>query len=383
MPIQTSTAGATSGNLVQNEKRYRDGVRAVRLYDQLASTMQEMFEPKGSTATAFWFSPLLPRPDTAIGNENADFDPQTFRDIAQSMTKAYYADGLKLHDLVRLKNSLNPDQVAAQLVGQLAMNTIDALARRKATEGALVQYGDGTVTGRSSLVKSTAAHHLSLANFIRVRSIMGSVDNGDEKFFAILDPWQYEDLLQTTAGGMLQYGGTGKGADEAIYNYEVGKLAGVRIIVAPQAKAFYGTGGTAATVSTSIAASQGANGSNLAGARTIEIASGSPTVGMWLTVGSPQTGAESDAYIKTEVVFVTGVSGTTISVTGKGAAGGLLYDHAVGEPITNKETVHCAVFGHSQSLAVSFEEYGRFGKLITPFQDGNAKQWTTYSFSPN
>ena len=206
MPIQQSTTGATAGNLNRYEKQYRDGVKSVRLYDQLATPLNETFEPRGATTYVQWFAPLVPRPDTAIGSETTDFDPQSFRDVNTSITKYFRNDGLKAHDLLRLKSSLNPEQVAGQLVGELAMNTIDALARRQATEANIVFYGDGTVSARSSLDLGTAGHHLSLSNFSRARSVFGTFQNTDS-LFAIIDPWQYEDLLTTASTSITNRAG--------------------------------------------------------------------------------------------------------------------------------------------------------------------------------
>lgn len=381
MPIQTSTT-TTSGNLTQHEKAYRDGVRAERLYDQFASTMQEMFEPKGSTATAYWVAPLLARPTTAIGSEQTDFDPQTVRDVSANITKAYYADGVSMHDLVGLKNSLGLDKLGPKIVGELAMRTIDALARRAATEGGMVFYGDGTHSTRITLIPTTAADNMTPTGFIKAATYLSGWDV-NEPAFVILDPYTYADLIGTAGNSLVVRAGYTEEGAKILYNMEVATLDNFKIIRSPWAKMAFGAAAANAsstgdlTLATAVVA-----GSNQAGSRYVELSAATNLVAgkSWIAIGTSQTGAESDATIKTEPAFVTSISSTTIGIIGMGPGHGLLYDHAVGDACTNDWTAHLSVFGHRKSLAVDYDGFGRYGKLIPAFQDGKAKQWTNYSF---
>lgn len=348
-----------------------------RTYDQLASRIQDTFEPRGATIQLAWATPLVPRPTTAQGSETTDFEPQTYRDVTTTMTLVYIADGLKEHDMTRLKASLKLNK--EEIVGQLMGETIDALARRAATEGSVVVYGDGSISARTSLDLGTAAHRLTADNFAFVNSMIGHWANGDDSLFAIVDDFQYADLLFSSGNKLIERAQYTEQAGGVIYNFEAAKLAGVRIVRSPWAKAFYGAGAAnASAVSTTIATSTTAN---KAGARTVEVAANTNIVaGMWLTIGTVQSSTESDDTLITEPVYVAATpSGTTVTIVGRGPGGGLLYDHAVGATVKNSDTAHCAVFGSKESLVVEFGEYGRYGKSIAPFQDGNAKQWTTYS----
>lgn len=377
MAIQTSSI-ATVGNLTRYENKYRMTSMRQRTYDQLATRIGSTFEPNGTTVQIAWATPLVPRPTTAQGSETIDFEPQTFRDVSTTMTLVYIADGLKAHDLAKLKSSLNLDY--PQIVGQLSGETIDSLARRAATEGSVVIYGDGSVSARSSLDLGTAAHRLTADNFAFVNSMIGHWAHGDDSLFVIVDDFQYSDLLFTSNNKLIERAQYTESAGGVIYNFEAAKLAGMRIIRSPWAKAFYGAGAAnASAVSTTIATSTTAN---KAGARTIEVAANTNIVaGMWLTVGTVQSSTESDATIITEPVYVAATpGGTTVTVVGRGPGGGLLYDHAVGATVKNNDTVHCAVFGSKESLIVEYGEYGRYGKSIAPFRDGNAQQWETHSF---
>ncbi len=375
MGIQVSTTGMTAGNLTRYEAQYMDAALGERTYDQLAQPNNRTFEPNGSTIQRAWIADLVPRPTTAVGSETADFDPQTARDVSGSFTLDYIADGLKAHDLVRLKSSLSPEKQFPKLIGKLAMETIDAKARREATEANLVLYGGSTqVSARVTLDLGTAAHCFGASNFTLARSILGSLGNGDP-LMVIIDNFQYADLI-AASGSIVLARAEYADSEKVLYNYEFGQLMGVRIIVSPHAKTFYAAGAAnVAPVATTLASAA------TAGATTISVtANTNMAAGMWLTIGTAQTAAESDATLITEAVKIASISTTTITITGGGPAGGLKYDHAISAAVSNADTAHCAVFGSKNSLTVAFQEFGRYGKMVAPFEDGNAKQWTTWSF---
>jgi hypothetical protein len=376
MAIQTSS-NATAGNVTRYETKYRKSAMRQRTYDQYATRHKDTFEPRGGTIQLAWATPLVPRPTTALGSETTDFEPQTFRDVSTTMTLVYIADGLKNHDLAKLKSSLNMDY--PDIVGQLMGETIDALARRAATEGSVVVYGDGSVSARSSLDLGTSGHRLTADNFAFANALLGHWAHGDDSLFCTVDDFTYMDLLFSSGNKLIERAIYTESAGGVIYNFEAAKLAGIRIVRSPWAKAFYGAGAAnASVVNTTLASSSTAN---KAGSRTIEVAANTNIVaGQWLTIGAIQTGAESDETIITEPVLVaTTPSSTTVSVIGLGPGGGLRFDHAVGATVKNPDTAHCAVFGSKESLIVAYGEFGRYGKSVEPFQDGNAKQWTTYS----
>ncbi len=379
MPIQTSAGTATAGIFTQNEVKYMKTIWKMRTYDQFAAPIEKTFEPKGVTVQRTWLAKLQPRPTAALGSETADFDPQTVRDYSSTLSKVYLNDGLKAHDLLILKNSLGIEKELPRLVGELAAETIDALARQAATQGNLVTYGGSTTaTARSGMGAGTAGYRMSVDVFTRVRGYLGSWMQ-DDNLLAVMDNWAYADLLNTSSSvitNRMQYADNSGGI---LFNYELGTLAGIRIVVSPLAKAFYGAGNAnASVVNTTLATSTTAN---KAGSTTVEVAANTNIVaGMWLTLGNVQTSTESDATIITEIVLVASVSATTITVVGSGAGGTLKYDHAVGDTVKNPDTIHCTIFGSSDSMAVAFDGFGRYGKLVEPFQDGKAKQWTNWAF---
>ena len=272
MAIQTSSV-ATAGNLTKVETEYRLGAEARRTYDMYATPLKNTFEPRGATTQVQWATPLVPRPTTALGSETSDFDPQTWRDTTATITKVYIADGFKRHILQELKSSLNVAATNEMLVGRLAMETIEAIARRAATEGGLVTYGNMAAghNTRNTLDLGTATDNLTWNNFTTAFTYLQNWEHGNGPLMATITPFQYADLIGTGTGNLFtnSAGYTERGIT-ILSKFEVGMAAGFRIIRSPLAKRLYGAGAAnASAVSTTIATSTTAN---LAGARTIEVA---------------------------------------------------------------------------------------------------------------
>ncbi len=382
MPIQQSTT-TTEGNLTRYEMKYRRGAAEPRTYDQLAGTVRQTFEPAGSTIQIAAMTDMQPRPTTAIGSQVADFDPQTITGTTATITLEYYNDGLKAHEKTFLVSSLNLKDEIAYRVGKNRTQTVDGLARRQATEANNVLYGDGSVTARSSLSHATPGHRLHASNFTFVQAVAGrwrqsSQDaGGDTAAMAIINDFQYADLMTESASAILTRQGYAADGTKQLYNYELGSLYGVRIVKSPYAKVFYAAGAAASSaVATTL------NGAIAAGAKTMVVTANTNIVaGMWLTIGTAQTAAESDTTVLTEVVYCTNVNSTTITFTGSGPLGGTIYAHATLAAVSNADSVHCAVFGDRTSLAKAYSgQLGEYGKFVNPGPTGNAEQWMTSSW---
>jgi len=105
-------------------------------------------------------------------------------------------------------------------------------------------------------------------------------------------------------------------------------------------------------------------------------------LGDWLTIGTVQTANESDATILTEAAYVTDTTtATAVAIVGRGPLGGLMYAHDNAAACTDSASAHLAVFGGPNSLVKIFsKELGEYGELVGPFETGNAKQWTNFSW---
>ncbi len=366
--------------LTQYEKKYRDGADFMRLYDQFAGVLQPTFEPKGTTTTVLAGTDLVPRPTTAVASQTADFDPQTWGDVSTTVTTDYYADGVKLHQKAQLVNYSDVLAETSKKVGMLAQETIDALARRAATQGAVVFRG--TNTTRAALDQGTAGDLMRQALFIKVNAISQHWNTNkfvDGSTMCIMTPFQFADLINESGSHINLAQSYTEAGQSTLLNYELGKLYGIKIVVAPHAKMAGGAGAdNASNVDTTL------NGAVAAGAKSLVVASATNiAVGMWLHIGPEQTGNESDATYINEPVYVTALPGasTTVNFIGTGPLGGLRFAHATGVSVRNADSAHFAVFGGPNSMAKVYgSELGEYGQLVPPFETGNAKQWTTVSF---
>lgn len=375
MAIQQSSATTI---LTQYEKKYRDGADFMRLYDQFAGVLRPTFEPRGQTVTVLMGTDLVARPTTAIASQTADFDPQTWGDVSTTVTADYYADGVKLHEKAQLINYSDVLAETSKKVGMLAQETIDALARRQATQGNLVFRG--TNTTRAALDQGTAGDKMRQALFVKVNAINQHWNTNkfvDGTTMCVMSPFQFADLITESGSNILLSQGYTERGGSILLNYELAKLYGIRIVVAPHAKVCWGAGAdNASNVDTTLSAAA------TAGATSVTVASATNiAAGMWCHIGSEQTGNESDATYITEPVYVTGIVSTTVSFIGSGPLGGLRFAHASGVSFRNADSAHIAVFGGPNSLAKIYDGgIGEYGELVPPFETGNAKQWTTISF---
>jgi hypothetical protein len=381
MAIQQTSDHPTIRTAYQNG--YVEGALAERLYDNFCSDLviKKTLEGAGSSVTVVASSDIAPQPDAAVGNENADFTPQTIGEItATPVTLEYLNGGLKAHELAALESTFQVEAEYARKVGQLATETIDAKARRQATEGSVVMWPAAHTT-RATLDLGTANDHMGYALFTRMLAFVSEWNIPkyvDGKLMVAMDGWAYQDLLSETGSPLLlRQGYTSGGAgDAALFKNEVSMLGNIHILQSRLTKVFYGAGAAnAAPVATTL------NGSIKAGAKTLVVSANTNiAVGMWLTIGTVQTSTESDATYITEPVYVTGVSTTTITFQGRHELGGMRFAHASGVAISNADSVHSAVFGGSASLAKAYNpKLKEFGMLVHK-TDGMADQWQSWAF---
>lgn len=345
---------------------------------QFAGVLRPTFEPKGSTVTVLMSTDLVPRPTTAIASQTADFEPQTWGDTSTTVSADYYADGVKLHEKAQLINYSDVLAETSKKVGMLAQETIDALARRQATQGTIVFRG--TNATRANLDAGTAGDRMRQSLFVKVNAFAQHWNTNkfiDGSIMCVMTPFQFADLVTESGSNILLSQGYTERGGSVLLNYELAKLYGIRIVVAPHAKVCYGAGAdNASNVATTLSAAVAA------GSRTMEVTSATNiAANMWLHVGTEQTGNETDATYITEPVYCTDITGTTVTFIGNGPFGGLRFAHASGAAVRNADSAHLAVFGGPNSLVKIFDGgLGEYGELVPPFETGNAKQWTTVSF---
>lgn len=346
----------------------------------MAGVLEETDVQRGSTVTVVAHSKLQPRPTTAVGSQTSDFTPQAFSEYNTTVSVDFYNDGLKRHQKAKLTSYLKPDEACAKLVGQNMMETIDALARRKATENG-IQLWKGTNTTRATLVQATAADRMKASIFTDARAISGSWQLNkyqDGTLMCLMGDEAYADLINESGSAVLSAQGYTEWGKKVLLNFEMGMLSGIRIVVSPYVKKCYGAGAAPSTsaVSTTLSSAASAGDTTIAVTANTNIAAG-----QWLHIGTAQTGDESDTTILTETVAVLSVSGTTITIAGAAPLGGLVYDHAALATVANNATVYINVFGGPNSLAKAFDrEIGEYGQMVGPKTDGLADQWESWAW---
>jgi N4-gp56 family major capsid protein len=372
MPIIT-TAGLDDSVRIQYESSYMKGAQFKRTYDQFAHPVEggNMQELKRSTAVRIPFlSDLAPSQQTM--SETVDLTPRTLSDTYVDISPTSLGNAIKVSEkfeLTQFTETIN----YMELLGKNMEESVDFVAKTVALAGALVRR----TAARASLDAGTATHRLTRARFMEANSILQSlkvpgfeVPNG-QKWACLVHPWAMYDLgndTTLTALGQYQQG-------EIILQNEIGSLHGFKIIVSPFAHVFYGAGVANAT---NIATTLAADANELA--TTVTVASGtSIAAGQRMLVGTKETGAT--LYPTNESVIVTNVNGTTITIAGEGANGGLRFAHAAGEAFTNTDNVIPALFGGPFSLAKIFDtEIGEYGQVVGPDVQGLAHQWKSMAW---
>ena len=372
MAIQNTT-NASDSIRVQYLSKYIEGAMGARLYDQFAKAISaDMSEVKrGSSISVPFLSGLDPSTQTI--SESADLVPATLVDTTATITPTSRGNAIQYSEKLKLTVYTDYTARAYEEVGINMMESIDLLAQAEALSGGIVVRG----AARASLDAGTSTHLLSRATFIKAATYLKSLQvpsfltKRGGRWLAMFHPWAINDLLADSA--LLA---VGEYQDASmILRGEIGELLDFKIVTDPRCKRFLGAG---ADNGTNIATTLSAAGTRLD--TTITVASGSNiAAGMWLAIGTEETA--NTHYATNEHVLVTGISGTTVTISGMGSNGGLKYDHDSGVAVRNADTVVPVVFGGPESLAKVYDtEVGEYGQIVGPKLTGLAEQWTTLAW---
>ena len=157
-------------------------------------------------------------------------------------TVAQYGGFIELSDLLMLTAIDNNLLQATELLGSQAGRTLDTVTREVLNGGTNVQYAEGQVSARSALVGGAASgnHYLTVAavrKAVRFLKVMNA-PRIDGKYVGIIHPDVAFDL---TSDPEWKY--PHQYADpKAIYEGEIGEIAGVRFVETSEAKVFTGAG---------------------------------------------------------------------------------------------------------------------------------------------
>lgn len=325
---------------------------------------------QGSSVQVDFASDMTPEV-TAI-SQVADINPQTLRDATASITPTSRGGALQWSENLDIQVYTDYGAHRHAAIGKNAAESIDLLAQAAALQGNNVKRP----AARASLDAGTAAHNLTLANFVEASTIMQVhkspmfIDNkgGTKNYFCVLHPEVYYDIL--TSGTVES---VGIYQDKAmILNQELGRIAGFKLIVSPWAKVFGAAGADhASNVDTTLSSAANALATQIVVASATNI-----TAGDYLTIGTEETGNTFQPRNERVTVSDAYVSGTTIDIIGEGANGGLRFPHDSAVAVRNADSVFPVLFGGPESIAKLYvPEIGEFGKIVGPKVDGLLDQF--------
>jgi len=378
MAIQGTALGLTNAIGTRYALKYLEGAQMRRLYDQLSmpiSAPQFELESRrgmGSTYTFQFVSDMTPG-SSAI-SESADISAQILRDATATITPTSRGEALKWSELLDIEAFTNLVAKRSAILGENAMETIDAVARGAALQGDLVSR----YVARASLDGATAAHQWSsdvlwaAATQIQAMRCPPMMVNGRPQWMAIAHPDIFIDLL---IGGDVNSVALYQDK-EIILNGELGQLAGFKLVISPFAKIF---GGAGVDGSTNMATTLSAALNAMAVTGTVASSTGS-AVGKYYTIGTEETA--NTHYDDNEVVLrTTAAASTTITFAGPASNGGVRFDHASGTGVRNADNVYPVAYGSPFSLVKVFaEETGEFGEFVGPKYDGLANQFQSIAY---
>lgn len=372
MTIQT-TSNLTNSIRAQYEASYAIGALGVRLYDQLATAVsQDMSNIARGSSVVVPFLSHLPVNEKTM-SQTADITPRIMGDATATITPTSLADAIQFHEALSMQVFTNYTNEAFNRVGEQMQASVDWIARKAALGGSLTLLP----AARTSLDAGTAAHKLTRTSFINAEMFLKSLNitqyetSRGKKWSCITHPWAVADLLADSvilAVGEYQNG-------DMILNGEIGELHNIKIISDPRAHVFLAGGAAnASAIETTLAADASAL------AKTITVADGSNIgVGDRIMIGTHET--STTLYPTNEWVYVTGIDSTTVSFIGQGENGGLLYDHALGEAVSNDDNVVPSIFGGPESMAKVYQpEVGEYGQIVGPKTTGLADQFNTIAW---
>ena len=366
--IQT-TSNLSSARWAKYLPDYVRAAQFERVYDAFAmgavvpdERMSDLF--RSSSINLQFLSEL--EPGTATIPETLDVSASAMRDATFQITPTSRFGLIEASEALMNQSGTNYASERFYMLGKHHAMTLDLIANNLANQG-------GSVTrsaARTSLDAGTAADRLTASVFTNAQSILmdkqvpGFLDAGRLMWFAIMHPFAHADLRADTP--ILTTGEYQKA--NIILKHELGELGPFKIIVTPNAKVFYGGGAAnGSAIETTL------NGAVSALAKTVVVAANTNIdVGDFVMIGTHETG--DTHYPTNERVQVVSVNSTTIGVSGSGPNGGLRYDHAHGDAVSNDDSVASVTFGGPKSLAKVYDPMvGEYGEVLPPDRVGALK----------
>ncbi len=296
--------------------------------------------------------------------QTSDITPVVPADSYFTVTPDLYGNAVQLGRKAKLTAYTDVEKVCAELVGRNCAVSRDYMARTKLTQGSFVIYA-GSATSRATLDYNN--DQVAYGDFLTAATILSNweVEKVGGNYMGVTDHSVLKDMVED--GTIILIAEYQKG--EILLNGELGMVAGVKLVVTPFAKKFWGSGTSAATVSNTVATAV------KPGDKTIVMnAAGTAAAKQWLTIGSVES--STTEYENTERVYVVSIDTATITIIGAGPNGGCKYNHAVGATIKDNDTVHTvAVYGQNSLGKYYDDEDGPNGRVLPPKVTGLLDQF--------
>ena len=371
-----TTSNLSNSLRTQYIETYKDAADFEKLYDQFAAPVgKDMAQLEKGTAVQVPFLSDMTPGVTAI-SQTTDVTPQQLRDAVATITPTSRGEALQWSQQLDIQTYTDYADQRLKALGKNMQESIELLALVAGLQGGLLNRATST---RAGLDAGTAGHRLTDIVMSEIETWLMTLKcppmlmpgGGERKWIGLMPPAVYHDLRQAT--NILAVGQYQK--ERIVLNFELGEVGPFKLIVSPWAKVFGSAGAAnASVVATTIAASATANRQL---DKQIEVASATNiTSGDFLTIGTVETG--NTFFPTNERVRVSSayVSGTTIDIIGEGANGGLRFDHAVAQTVSNADSVFPVLFGGPMSLAkVYATEVGEYGKMGDPQVNGLLDQF--------
>lgn len=329
-------------------------------HDQMCDLRHMMNGQRGSSFN--W--PIIDSlpPNTAPLDELDDVASQAMRANEVLITLQEFGGAVDISKKLVATSYSDVYKQAAMANGYNLAESFDLIVRAVMGQGSRVFF-PSSVTSRSSIDgQGTSAHRMSasfLERITRMARVTAMPKYDDNTLCTIMHPFVHYDLMQDSDIRTM----SSRQYPEILFNGEMTYWDGIRIVVSPNAKGLWGQGAAASSpVATTLSAAAAV------GANTISVASATNiAVGQYLAI---RDAAEpGNTWTDTnELVYVTGVDGTTISVfsfnTGVGD-GGLRFAHASGTTVNNSNSIYpVPVLGPNSIGKVCSDLTGPMGETV-------------------
>lgn len=378
MTVQTTSNLSNSITSIYKEK-YLDGTKQVKLYDQIAvpytdlgsdgKSMDELM--RGSTIYVPFLSDM--QPGTTAISQTADVTPQTLVDDTNSVTTTSLGEALQWSQQLTIQAYTDYTAKAYERIGQNAMESIEILAYKAALAGTWVERA----AARASLDAGTVSHRASDSIFRKYDGMMqsmqvpGYVDgDGAQVWSAIMHPYTFHDISES--GNVAEIGVL---ANTQIHlNWELGQIGRFRLLSSPYAKVFGAAGADNATSwADLIATATKALDTSIYVTNTAT----NCAYGLFNWLGTEET-ASTFYPMNEPVKYISGASGTTVTILGRGSNGGVRFPHTTSEYMRNADSVYPILFAGPRSLVKVFAtNVGEYGQTVGPKVDGLLDQFNS------